>query len=86
MLMNFLPKLDRLNYRELHLCSGLLRTRIMLGTFYMKNTYKFLGLSCMVLAVSACQSAPRQYNGNVGYQIEHQSASSATLAYTLAAA
>ena len=57
----------------------------MLGTFDMKNTYKLLGLSCIVLAVSACQSTPRQYNGNVGYQIEHQSASNATLAYTLAA-
>lgn len=51
----------------------------------MKNTYKVLGLSCLVLAISACQSAPRPYNGNVGYQIEQQSASSATLAYTLAA-
>ena len=49
----------------------------------MNNTYKLLGLGFMALGLAACQSTPRQYNGNVGYQIESQSANSATLAYTL---
>jgi hypothetical protein len=35
------------------------------------------------LALSACQTTPRQYNGVTGYQIENQTADSATLAYTL---
>ncbi|MFW2083911.1 hypothetical protein ACNPQK_23520, partial [Acinetobacter guillouiae] len=37
----------------------------------------------MVLALSACQTTPRQYNGVTGYQIENQTEDSATLAYTL---
>ena len=41
------------------------------------------GLGLMVLALSACQTTPRQYNGVTGYQIESQSSNSATLAYTL---
>ena len=41
------------------------------------------GLGLMVLALSACQTTPRQYNGMTGYQIESQSNNSATLAYTL---
>lgn len=49
----------------------------------MNNTYKLLGLGFTALGLAACQSTPRQYNGNVGYQIESQSANSATLAYTL---
>ncbi len=43
----------------------------------------FAGLSLVVLALSACQTTPRQYNGVTGYQIENQSINSATLAYTL---
>ena len=50
----------------------------------MKNIYKLLGLSLMALGVTACQSTSRQYNGNVGYQIESQSNHTATLSYTLA--
>ena len=46
-----------------------------------KITYAGLGL--IVLALSACQTTPRQYNGVTGYQIENQTADSATLAYTL---
>ncbi len=34
--------------------------------------------------MAACQSTPRLYNGETGFQIESQSADSATLAYTLA--
>ena len=43
----------------------------------------FTGLSLVFLALSACQTTPRQYNGVTGYQIENQTADSATLAYTL---
>ena len=50
----------------------------------MNNTYKLLGLAFLSFGLAACQSAPHAYNGNVGYQIESQSATSATLAYTLA--
>ena len=48
---------------------------------------KKIGLLCIgfvVLGISACQTTPRQYNGMTGYQIESQTATSATLAYTLA--
>ncbi|WP_286687414.1 hypothetical protein, partial [Acinetobacter sp. GWC1_38_13] len=34
---------------------------------------------------AACQTSPHQYNGVTGYQIENKTATSATLAYTLAA-
>lgn len=50
----------------------------------MNNTYKLLGLGFIALALSACQSTPRQFNGTVGYQVESQTADSATLSYTLA--
>ncbi len=43
----------------------------------------FLGLGCLMLGLTACQTTPRQYNGVTGYQIENQSSNSATLAYTL---
>ena len=46
-----------------------------------KTTLTSLGF--IVLALSACQTTPRQYNGMTGYQIENQSAHEATLAYTL---
>ena len=44
---------------------------------------RLTGLGLMVLALAACQTTPRQYNGVTGYQIENQTANSATLAYTL---
>ncbi len=50
----------------------------------MNNTYKLLGLACTVTLLTACQSGPREFNGNVGYQIESRTDSTATLAYTLA--
>lgn len=43
----------------------------------------FLGLGCLMLGLTACQTTPRQFNGVTGYQIENQSSNSATLAYTL---
>ena len=46
----------------------------MFGTLKMNNTYKLLGLGFLVLGLAACQSTPRQFNGNVGYQIESQTA------------
>ena len=36
------------------------------------------------LLITACQSSPHQYNGVTGYQIESKTATSATLASTLA--
>lgn len=51
----------------------------------MQHTYRVLGLGLIALGLSACQSAPQQYNGQVGYRIEAQSTDSATLAYTFAA-
>ena len=50
----------------------------------MKNIYKVLSLGIVAMSLAACQSAPRAYNGQTGYQIESQSADTATLAYTLA--
>lgn len=50
----------------------------------MKKTNLFVIVSG-ALVLAACQSNPHPYNGTTGYQIENKSASSATLAYTLAA-
>jgi len=47
------------------------------------NKITMASLGLVVLALSACQTTPRQYNGVTGYQIENQSNNSATLAYTL---
>lgn len=44
---------------------------------------KITSLGLVVLALAACQTTPRQYNGVTGYQIENQSSNTATLAYTL---
>lgn len=44
----------------------------------------YIGLSTIAIVLSACQSTPRQYNGATGYQIESQTATTATIAYTLA--
>ena len=49
----------------------------------MKKSLLFL-ITGSVIVLTACQSTPRQYNGNTGYQVENKTASSATLAYTLA--
>ncbi|OTG83735.1 hypothetical protein [Acinetobacter sp. ANC 4648] len=49
----------------------------------MKNM-KILGLGCIILALTACQTTPRHYNGVTGYKIENKTDNSATLAYTLA--
>ncbi|MCW8037797.1 MULTISPECIES: hypothetical protein [Acinetobacter] len=51
---------------------------------HMKIIYKTLALGLTAITLTACQSAPRAYNGQSGYQIESQTADSATLAYTLA--
>ena len=37
-----------------------------------------------MLGLMACQSTPRSYDGLTGYEVESQSQTSATLAYTLA--
>jgi len=49
----------------------------------MKKSLLFL-ITGSVIVLTACQSTPRQYNCNTGYQVENKTASSATLAYTLA--
>ncbi|ENV11354.1 MULTISPECIES: hypothetical protein [Acinetobacter] len=50
----------------------------------MKKTNLLLIMSG-ALVLAACQSSPHQYNGTTGYQIENKTATSATVAYTLAA-
>lgn len=50
----------------------------------MKKIQRLIGFTVMTLAITACQTTPRQFNGMTGYQIENKSANSATLAYTLA--
>lgn len=50
----------------------------------MKKTNLLIIVSGTLL-VAACQSTPHQYNGVTGYKIENKTATSATLAYTLAA-
>ena len=50
----------------------------------MNRSILCLALGSAVIALSACQSMPRQYNGITGYQVESKTATSATLAYTLA--
>ncbi len=53
----------------------------------MKTGFKLLALGTAAVtltALTACQTAPRAFNGQSGYQIESQSADTATLAYTLA--
>ena len=56
----------------------------MMESIIMANMYKLLGLGLITLGLTACQTAPQQYNGHVGYKVETQTADSATLAYTLA--
>ena len=50
----------------------------------MKKIQRLIGFTVMTLAISACQTTPRQFNGMTGYQIENQGPNSATLADTLA--
>ena len=50
----------------------------------MKKTNLFVIVSGS-LFIATCQTSPHQYNGVTGYQIENKTATSATLAYTLAA-
>ncbi|WOE31434.1 MULTISPECIES: hypothetical protein [unclassified Acinetobacter] len=50
----------------------------------MNNIYKLLGLSAIAIGLTACQTTARQYNGNVGYQVENKTEHTATIAYTLA--
>ncbi|MDA3508577.1 hypothetical protein MJ004_04810 [Acinetobacter junii] len=50
----------------------------------MKKTNLFVIVSGS-LFIAACQTSPHQYNSVTGYQIENKTATSATLAYTLAA-
>lgn len=49
----------------------------------MKKTVSVISLTFLAIALSACQTTPRQYNGMTGYQVETQANNSATLAYTL---
>ncbi|PPB87854.1 hypothetical protein [Acinetobacter soli] len=46
--------------------------------------YNLLGVLALAASLAACQSTPRQFNGNTGYQVENKSANSATISYTLA--
>ncbi len=50
----------------------------------MKKIQNLIGLTMLTIAITACQTTPRQFNGMTGYQIENKSTNSATLAYTLA--
>lgn len=50
----------------------------------MKKIQNIIGLTMLTIAITACQTTPRQFNGMTGYQIENKSTNSATLAYTLA--
>ena len=48
------------------------------------NKTKQLMLMVITASLAACQSTSQQFNGQTGYQIEQQTASNATLIYTLA--
>ncbi len=50
----------------------------------MKKTVFLLGLTIGTLGLTACQTAPQQFNGQTGYEILERSENSATLSYTLA--
>ena len=48
------------------------------------NKTKHVILMVITASLMACQTTSQQFNGQTGYQIEQQSASTATLIYTLA--
>ena len=50
----------------------------------MKNIYQFAVLGVLAGLLSACQSGAVQYNGATGLQIDSQTATTATLTYTIA--
>ncbi len=50
----------------------------------MNKTTIFLGLGLSSLLISACQTAPQQFNGQTGYEVLERSENAATLSYTLA--
>lgn len=50
----------------------------------MNKSISLLGLSTIMLGMTACQNMPQRYNGNSGYQIESQSSQSAVISYTMA--
>ena len=49
----------------------------------MKKTTVILSLAASAFVVSACQTAPQQFNGQSGYEILERSGNTATLSYTL---
>lgn len=50
----------------------------------MNKTVITFGLSLLTLVLSACQTAPRQFNGMTGYVVEEQNQDRLTMSYTLA--
>lgn len=50
----------------------------------MKKLTTVIGLGLTLVTLTACQTTPRQYNGVTGFQIEDKTATTATIAYTLA--
>lgn len=52
--------------------------------YLMKQLTTVIGLGLTILTLAACQTTPRQYNGVTGFQIEDKTATTATIAYTLA--
>ena len=49
----------------------------------MKRTTVILALAASSFMLSACQTAPHQFNGKSGYEILERSGNTATLSYTL---
>lgn len=50
----------------------------------MNNIYKICAAGCLAFGLAACQTTSNEYNGLTGFQVESQTANSATIAYTLA--
>ena len=49
----------------------------------MNNRLKLIGCLAMAMTLTACQNSSKPFNGSTGYQVESQTANSATIAYTL---
>ncbi|WP_216934084.1 MULTISPECIES: hypothetical protein [unclassified Acinetobacter] len=49
----------------------------------MKRTTVILAIAASSWVLSACQTAPHQFNGKSGYEVLERSANTATLSYTL---